>query len=42
MPLILWVDSMIESRREREPDTVHDKNLADDERNTAFLKYFGK
>lgn len=44
IPLILWVDDLIDhhTTEESPPDTVHDKNIADDEDPRHFLKYFPK
>lgn len=42
IPLNLWVDSMIEAGESSDPDTVHDKNIADDESDGPYGKYFGK
>jgi hypothetical protein len=42
IPLVLWVDSMIEAGENARPDTVHDKNIADDQNDAPYGKYFGK
>ena len=42
IPLNLWVDSMIEAGENADPDTVHDKNISDDESDGPYGKYFGK
>jgi hypothetical protein len=44
IPLLLWVDDLIDhhSSEASLPDTVHDKNISDNEDATSFGKYFPK